>query len=226
MRRKLKVLFISTIIIIAIIAIIVAAEKILEKNDTGIKEIIDNIAQKEETTTEDPFLLSDEVIKNYLTPNEYSRPGKELKEVNAIVVHYVGNPGTTAAQNRSYFENLKDTHATSASSHYIIGMEGEIIQCVPLNEISYASNNRNKDTIAIECCHPDETGQFTTATYKSLVKLVAALCRTYDLDPETGIIRHYDVTGKYCPLYYVNHEDEWYGFKLDVKAELAAVNTK
>lgn len=226
MRRKLKVLFISTIIIIAIIGIIVVAEKILEKNNTGIKEIIDNIAQKEETTTEDPFLLSDEVIKNYLTPNEYSRPGKELKEVNAIVVHYVGNPGTTAAQNRSYFENLKDTHATSASSHYIIGMEGEIIQCVPLNEISYASNNRNKDTIAIECCHPDETGQFTTATYKSLVKLVAALCRTYDLDPETGIIRHYDVTGKYCPLYYVNHEDEWYGFKLDVKAELAAVNTK
>lgn len=226
MRRKLKVLFISTIIIISIIGIIVAAEKILEKNNTGIKEIIDNIAQKEETTTEDPFLLSDEVIKNYLTPNEYSRPGKELKEVNAIVVHYVGNPGTTAAQNRSYFENLKDTHATSASSHYIIGMEGEIIQCVPLNEISYASNNRNKDTIAIECCHPDETGQFTTATYKSLVKLVAALCRTYNLDPETGIIRHYDVTGKYCPLYYVNHEDEWYGFKLDVKAELAAVNTK
>lgn len=226
MRRKLKVLFISTIIIISIIGIIVAAEKILEKNNTGIKEIIDNIAQKEETTTEDPFLLSDEVIKNYLTPNEYSRPGKELKEVNAIVVHYVGNPGTTAAQNRSYFENLKDTHATSASSHYIIGMEGEIIQCVPLNEISYASNNRNKDTIAIECCHPDETGQFTTATYKSLVKLVAALCRTYDLDQETGIIRHYDVTGKYCPLYYVNHEDEWYGFKLDVKAELAAVNTK
>ena len=226
MRRKLKVLFISTIIIISIIGIIVAAEKILEKNNTGIKEIIDNIAQKEETTTEDPFLLSDKVIKNYLTPNEYSRPGKELKEVNAIVVHYVGNPGTTAAQNRSYFENLKDTHATSASSHYIIGMEGEIIQCVPLNEISYASNNRNKDTIAIECCHPDETGQFTTATYKSLVKLVAALCRTYDLDPETGIIRHYDVTGKYCPLYYVNHEDEWYGFKLDVKAELAAVNTK
>ena len=226
MRRKLKVLFISTIIIISIIGIIVVAEKILEKNNTGIKEIIDNIAQKEETTTEDPFLLSDEVIKNYLTPNEYSRPGKELKEVNAIVVHYVGNPGTTAAQNRSYFENLKDTHATSASSHYIIGMEGEIIQCVPLNEISYASNNRNKDTIAIECCHQDETGQFTTATYKSLVKLVAALCRTYDLDPETGIIRHYDVTGKYCPLYYVNHEDEWYGFKLDVKAELAAVNTK
>lgn len=226
MRRKLKVLFISMIIIISIIGIIVVAEKILEKNDTGIKEIIDNIAQKEETTTEDPFLLSDEVIKNYLTPNEYSRPGKELKKVNAIVVHYVGNPGTTAAQNRSYFENLKDTHATSASSHYIIGLEGEIIQCVPLNEISYASNNRNKDTIAIECCHPDETGQFTTATYKSLVKLVAALCRTYDLDPETGIIRHYDVTGKYCPLYYVNHEDEWYGFKLDVKAELAAVNTK
>ena len=107
MRRKLKVLFISTIIIIAVIGIIVVAEKILEKNDSGIKEIIENIAQKEETTTADPFLLSDDIIKDYLTPNEYSRPGKELKEVNAIVVHYVGNPGTTAAQNRNYFENLK-----------------------------------------------------------------------------------------------------------------------
>ena len=226
MRRKLKILFVSTIVVAVIIGIIFIAEKLLEKNNSGIMDVIDNIVNVDETTTADPFLLGDDIIKDYLTPNEYSRPGTRLKEVNAIVVHYVGNPGTTAAQNRNYFENLKDIRTTSASSHYVIGLEGEIIQCVPLNEISYASNNRNQDTIAIECCHPDETGQFTTATYKSLVKLAAALCRTYDLDPETGIIRHYDVTGKQCPLYYVNHEDEWYGFKLAVKAEIDAANTK
>ena len=32
------------------------------------------------------------------------------------------------------------------------------------------------------------------------------------------MIRHYDVTGKKCPLYYVEHEDEWKKFKEDVDA--------
>ena len=41
--------------------------------------------------------------------NEYSRPGTALSQVNGIVIHYTANPGTTAEQNRSYFENLKDT---------------------------------------------------------------------------------------------------------------------
>ncbi len=220
--RKFKIILVSSLFVLIVITAIVILEKVLERNNSGIREIIDNIVKEDETATADAFLLSDNITKDYLTINEYSRPGTELKEVNAIVVHYVGNPGTTAAQNRSYFENLKDTHITSASSHYIIGLDGEIIQCVPLDEISYASNERNKDTIAIECCHPDETGQFTTATYKSLVKLTASLCKTYGLQPETEVIRHYDITGKCCPLYYVEHEDEWYGFKLDVKAEMEA----
>ena len=218
--RKFKIVVVSSLVVLIIVASIVVLEKVLESKNSGIKEIIGELVKEEETIEMDAFLLSDNITKDYLTPNEYSRPGKQLKEVNAIVVHYVGNPGTTAAQNRNYFENLKDTHYTSASSHFIIGLDGEIIQCVPLDEISYASNDRNKDTIAIECCHPDETGQFTTATYKSLVRLTASLCKTYGLNPETGIIRHYDVTGKQCPLYFVNHEDEWYGFKLDVKAEM------
>jgi len=102
-------------------------------------------------------------------------------------------------------------HTTKASSHYIIGIEGEIIQCLPLTEQSYASNSRNIDTISIECCHPDETGQFDEATYASLVALTAALCTEYDLEKE-DIIRHYDITEKLCPLYYVEHEDAWKAF--------------
>ena len=41
--------------------------------------------------------------------NEFSRPGTPLEEVNGIVIHYVGNPGTTAAQNHSFFTNLAQT---------------------------------------------------------------------------------------------------------------------
>ncbi len=151
-----------------------------------------------------------------LTINEYSRPGTAIDEVNGIVVHYTANPGTTAMQNRSYFEGLKDSHDTSASSHFIIGMDGELVQCIPCNEVAYASNDRNNDTISVECCIPDDTGKFTDDTYKTLVHLIAWLCGRYGLTTEQ-VIRHYDITGKMCPKYYVEHEDAWDKLKRDVE---------
>ena len=157
-----------------------------------------------------------EIREMLLTPNEFSRPQKELQQVNAVVIHYVANPGTSAEDNRNYFEGLKDSGATYASSNYIVGLEGEIIQCIPLDEIAYCSNERNDDSISIECCHPDETGQFNETTYQSVVKLTAWLCGRYNLTAD-NIIRHYDVTGKECPKYYVDHEDAWVQFKLDVE---------
>ncbi len=56
----------------------------------------------------------------------------------------------------------------SASSHFIIGLEGEIVQEIPIYEVAYAtSKEKNKDTVSIECCHPDETGKFNDQTYAS-----------------------------------------------------------
>lgn len=151
-----------------------------------------------------------------LTINEYSRPGIPLEQVNGIVIHYTANPGTSAKDNRDYFEGLKDSHATKASSHFIIGLDGEIVQCIPCNEWAYASNERNEDTISIECCIPDESGEFTQQTYDSLVELVSWLCFRYGLTEE-DLLRHYDITGKNCPKYYVEHEDAWNTFLEDVK---------
>ena len=148
--------------------------------------------------------------------NEYSRPGTKLEKIKGIVVHYTGNPGTTAMQNRGYFEGLAETKTTKASSHYIIGLSGEIIQCVPLDEIAYASNQRNVDTVSIECCIDNEAGKFNDKTYDSLVQLTAWLVGEYDLTI-SDIIRHHDVTGKICPKYFVEHESAWEDFKLDVE---------
>ena len=142
-----------------------------------------------------------------------SRRGVMLEGVRNIVIHYVGNPGTTAQQNRDYYANP----SSEVSSHFVIGLKGEIIQCIPLHEKSSASNHRNKDTISIEVCHPDESGKFTDASYQSLVKLTAWLCETCDLD-SADVIRHYDITGKQCPLYFVTHEDAWKKFLKDVKS--------
>ena len=53
-----------------------------------------------------------------LTPNEYSRPQIALPEITAIVVHYTANPGSTAQQNRDFFEGLADgAEGTRVSSH-------------------------------------------------------------------------------------------------------------
>ena len=72
-----------------------------------------------------------------------------------------------------------------------------------------------------ESKHPRaEDGKFTDETYSSLITLLADLCREYDLDPLTDIIRHYDVTGKICPKYYVDHEDLWRALLTDVAAEM------
>lgn len=154
-----------------------------------------------------------------LTPNPYSRPGIKTGKIRGIVVHYTANPGATAIGNRNYFEGLKDSHATKTSSNFIVGLDGEIIQCVPTWEMAYASNNRNKDTVSIECCHPDQTGKFNKKTYRSVIHLCAWLCLKFDLSPD-DIIRHYDVTGKNCPKYFVEHKQAWKQFRLDVKKAL------
>ena len=151
-----------------------------------------------------------------LTPNEYSRPQIPIESVQYIAIHYTANPGATAIANRNYFENLATTHDTKVSSHFVVGLDGEVVQCIPTSEMSYATNSRNVDTLSIECCHPDETGKFYDSTYQTLVNLCAYLCVEFDLKPD-DIIRHYDVTGKICPKYFVDHPEEWETFHKDVK---------
>ena len=151
-----------------------------------------------------------------LTPNEYSRPCIPSDGVRGIVIHYVGNPGSSAQSNRDYFEGLKDSGETYASSNFIVGLEGEVIQCIPTNEIAYCSNERNSDTVSIEVCHETADGKFNDHTYSTLVNLTGWLCMYLDVSPK-NVIRHYDVTGKICPKYYVEHEDAWDTFIDDVK---------
>lgn len=157
------------------------------------------------------------ITEMLLTPNKYSRPQIKLNRVAKIAVHYVGNPKSSAKNNRDYFENLKNTRERYVSAHFIIGLEGEIIQCIPLDEWSYCTNQANGYSISIECCHPDSTGKFNSMTEDSLTELCAYLCRKFGLTAD-DIIRHYDVTGKRCPLWYVDHPEDFAAFRKRVEA--------
>jgi N-acetylmuramoyl-L-alanine amidase len=177
------------------------------------------------------------MTEHLLTKNKYSRPGVPLKAVKGIVIHWVANPGSTAQATRNYFENLKDQvpipfkvfTAKFASAHYIISQDGEIIRCVPDREVCYhvgsddytnealrrLSSYPNNCTIGVELCHSAWDGKFTAETLESCRLLAASLLSAYGLGKE-DIWRHYDITGKVCPKYFVEHTDEWDAFKASI----------
>jgi N-acetylmuramoyl-L-alanine amidase len=170
------------------------------------------------------------IEEQFLTKNPYSRPGTALKNVKGVVVHWVGNPGTTALTNRNYFEGLRHQSvsktATFASAHYIVGLTGEIVQCVPESEmcyhvgaVEYTEDARrrlgdypNNCTLGVELCHPKWDGVFNAPTIISGMELVMALLARHGLT-KADVWRHFDVTGKLCPKYYVDRPEKWAAFK-------------
>ena len=167
-----------------------------------------------------------ETQQKLLTINKYSRPGAKIGHIKKITVHWVGNAGSSAIANRNYFEGLKEGKKNAygnyiyASSHYIVGLQGEVVLCVPEDELAYHGNSYNNMAIGIETCHPDWGGKFSELTYKSLVELVAELCTRYKLCPLVDVERHYDITKKDCPHYYVVNEQAWRAFLVDVKNKI------
>ena len=128
---------------------------------------IETEAPETETEHINPVPYPD-IDEQLLTINDWSRPGTKTDAIEYVVVHYLGNPKTTAQQNHDYFESLKDLQDVSMSANFVVGLEGEIIECVPPGEIAYASNSMNHLSISIENCHLDDSGRFTEATYTSL----------------------------------------------------------
>ena len=160
--------------------------------------------------------VPDYVSVQIIDENSNSRRGEKLTDIKEIVIHYVGNPGATGQQNHDWYGEAN----CDVNSHFVVGLQGEVIQCIPLDEKSSASNQRNGDTISIEVCHPDATGKFTDASYYSVVDLTAWLVKACGLKVD-NVIRHYEVTGKECPLYYVKHEDAWWQLRADIAARVA-----
>lgn len=174
-----------------------------------------------------------EFIEAFLEPNRFSRPQTPMDSVQALIIHYVGYPGAKARDVRNYFNNLPRINANNngsiyASSHYIVGLDGEVIYDVPESEVAYHAGGRhyshtaqklfyNKKRrrvwphdrcIGIEVCHPDETGEFLPATRDALVNLSSEIVLRHGI-PRENVLRHYDVTGKLCPKFYVEHSNEW-----------------
>lgn len=135
-------------------------------------------------------------------PIRINNPGQRIIP-REIILHYIGNPGTSAMANAKYFGNVND----QVSVHYIVD-DSNIIEIIPPTMKSYGTNSRehNEKGIQIEMCHPDGTGRINEATLANVIWLCRELMGAFGI---TEIIRHYDVSGKKCPLWYVEHPEEW-----------------
>lgn len=191
------------------------------------------------------------IEQRLLTPNEWSRPQLKIKEFKAIVIHWTAKANANAKQNWLYFEAKKTGMGSYGSTHYIIGQKGDIIQCLPENEVAYHCGSSQKDpasgqiytnyarekfghyavhyqvtspnfcTIGIELCPTDNEGNFTEQTIKAAAELCAYLCKRYNLTPQ-DITTHHEIVGwKDCPRLWTKRPELLEAFKLSVADEIA-----
>ena len=135
-------------------------------------------------------------------PKRINNPMKKISPLG-IILHYIGNPGTSARANAKYFANVN----SPVSVNYIVD-DNEIIEIIPPDMKSYgtSSGEYNGKYIQIEMCHPDKSGKISERTLSNTVWLSKKLIGEYGC---RDIIRHYDVTGKRCPKWYVDYPKEW-----------------
>lgn len=174
-----------------------------------------------------------------------------MPEVKALVMHWTANAAADAEQNRNFFEGRRNGLSGYGSAHYIVGQKGEIIQCIPDDEIAYHCGSSRKDpesgkiytdfarkkfgkyadirqgytpnfcTVGIELCNTDGDGNFTDATLGSAAELCAWLCRKFSLTAD-DITTHNAVVGwKDCPRLWTNRPELFEAFKERVRENLS-----
>lgn len=181
--------------------------------------------------------MEDRIDEQILT--NHNRPGRKLKKLKGIVIHWTANTsrGADAQANRNYFNRSSHTTYNSdgriqksyASAHYIID-DHSIIRCIPDDEVAYhvgaltykpigeeirehrVADSPNNYLIGIEMC-VNEGGDWDK-TYRTTVELTRHLLDKHGLTVK-NVYRHYDITGKLCPKMMVE-EVPWMQFRNDV----------
>lgn len=138
-------------------------------------------------------------------PKNYG--GIRTQKVEYIVIHYTANDGDLDSNNGLYFKN----NVVGASAHWFVDSESATLS-VPENRIAWhcGANSykhprcRNGNSIGIEICDDLRNGVIypSAKTIANAIELTKQKMKEYNV-PAENVIRHYDVTGKKCPAYWV-----------------------
>ena len=157
-------------------------------------------------------------------PSNY-RAGR-TQPVRYIVMHYTANNGDTARNNCDYYHRVG---GLQASAHYFVD-EHDAMQSVREGDTAWHCGARaywhpecrNANSSGIEMCsrkRADGSYYIKPETVANAAALAREIMQRYGIDTD-HVLRHYDVTGKICPKYYVENEDAWLAFREDVSARI------
>ena len=162
-------------------------------------------------------------VHRLISKVNFSDSNRKPEQIKYLVKHYVGATGGAEANCKYFYDKFR-----GASSHFFVGHDGEIWQCVEENDTAWHCGTsgkykhkecRNSNSIGVELCvKKDANGNwyYTEETKKAAVQLFAYLMDKYHIDAD-HVLRHYDVTGKNCGEPDVRKGNkEWSQFKQDI----------
>lgn len=165
----------------------------------------------------------------YLTERYRTKYQSRRKSaIEWIVVHYTGTATSAIANARAIERELKDPRST----HYFVDGE-QVIAVVPETRAAWhVGGPDKKDTppekrkkipvyngnaIGVDLCEDkiiydkqhksvkDQDWYFTDETEATAAELIAQIMRRHSI-PIEHVVRHYDVTGKWCPRPFVGDD--------------------
>ena len=150
-------------------------------------------------------------------PSNY-RAGR-TQPVRYIVMHYTANNGDTARNNCDYYHRVG---GLQASAHYFVDEHGAMQSVRECDTAWHCGARaywhpecRNANSIGIEMCsrkRADGSYYIKPETVANAAALAKDIMQRYGIDTD-HVLRHYDVTGKRCPMPWVDDPAQWTEFK-------------
>lgn len=150
-------------------------------------------------------------------PSNY-RAGR-TQPVRYIVMHYTANNGDTARNNCDYYHRVG---GLQASAHYFVDEHGAMQSVRECDTAWHCGARaywhpecRNGNSIGIEMCsrkRADGSYYIKPETVANAATLAKDIMQRYGIDTD-HVLRHYDVTGKRCPMPWVDDPAQWTAFK-------------
>ena len=149
-------------------------------------------------------------------PSNY-RAGR-TQPVRYIVMHYTANNGDTARNNCDYYHRVG---GLQASAHYFCDEYGAMQSVLECDTAWHCGARaywhpecRNANSIGIEMCsrkRADGSYYIKPETVANAAALAKDIMQRYGIDTD-HVLRHYDVTGKRCPMPWVDDPAQWTAF--------------
>ena len=149
-------------------------------------------------------------------PSNY-RAGR-TQPVRYIVMHYTANNGDTARNNCDYYHRVG---GLQASAHYFVDEHGAMQSVRECDTAWHCGARaywhpecRNANSIGIEMCsrkRADGSYYILPETVANAAALAREIMQRYGIDTD-HVLRHYDVTGKRCPMPWVDDPAQWAAF--------------